>query len=328
MNPRASVVLLTVAVVVITVTALVASAPPAAGSDELKRELLAALLATDTEERGAVFSTYDELFLAKTKTQALLQGMEGREVTQSTKAWVDILLSIIAEFDQLVELSTSVNSSDHQAALHIAERIRAETNLLDQYDTAKEQGLPLLITLALERFYRGEGAYFEGLARNEQETKLKIEYQKLSASSYELGGVYTISDASRMEFESRRDEWIYTRDMARAAELITAARTHLMRARNPPVGLFGAAFIEVHHAKDSFEQAQRLYAKHNDRELDNLQGFKAEITTVYQQLMLETLKVIALYLLIIALFAGILWLDFTRWDGDLHDTRLGDELIG
>jgi hypothetical protein len=186
----------------------------------------------------------------------------------------------------------------------------------------------MLVTLALERFYRGEGAFFEDLARSEEETKVKIEYQQISSSSYVRGGVYTISDASRMEFESRRDEWIYTRDMERASDYVSAARAHLARARNPPAGLFGAAFIEILKAKDSFEQAQRLYEKHKDRELANLQGFEAEITTVYQRLMLETLKAIALYLLIIIVFAGMVWLDFERWDGDLHDTRLGEELIG
>ncbi len=320
--------LLVVALTLITLTALLAPAPPVAGSDELKRELLATLLAADTEERGEVFGAYEELYLAKTKTQALLQGMEGREVTQTTKAWVDVLLGIIDAFDQLVELSASALPADHQAALTVAEQISSAITVLDQYDTAKEQGLPMLVSFALERFYRGEGAFFEGLARSEEETKVKIEYQQLSARSYEQGGVYTVSDASRMEFESRRDEWIYTRDMARAADFIAAARAHLTRARNPPAGLIGAAFIEIHHAKDTFEQAQRLYAKHKDPELDNLQGFNSEITTVYQQLMLETLKVVALYLLIIACFAGILWLDFARWDGDLHDTRLGEELIG
>jgi hypothetical protein len=253
--------------------------------------------------------------------------MEGREVTQSTKAWVDMLLGIINEFDQLVELSASALPADHQEALSIAEQISSAITLLDQYDTAKEQGLPMLVSFALERFYRGEGAFFEALARSEEETKVKIEYQQLSARSYEQGGIYTVSDASRMEFESRRDEWIYTRDMERAADFIAAARAHLTQARNPPAGLIGAAFIEIHHAKDSFEQAQRLYAKHNDPELDNLRVLEAEITSVYQRLMLETLKVIALYLLIIACFAGILWLDFTRWDGDLHDKRLGEELI-
>ena len=319
--------LLAIALTVITVTALVASAPPAAGSDELKRELLAAILAADTEERSEVFSTYEELYLAKTKTQALLQGMEGREVTESTKAWVDILLGIIDEFDQLVDLSTSAVPSDHQEALTIAERISSAITLLDQYDTAKEQGLPMLVTFALGRFYRGEGVFFEALSRSEEETKVKIEYQKLSSSSYEQGGVYTISDASRMEFESRRDEWIYTRDMERASDSIAAARAHLARARNPPAGLVGAAFIEILKAKDSFAQAQSLYEKHKDRELENLQGFESEIMAVYQQLMLETLKVIALYLVILACFAGMLWLDFERWDGDLHDTRLGEELI-
>jgi hypothetical protein len=130
-----------------------------------------------------------------------------------------------------------------------------------------------------------------------------------------------------MEFESRRDEWIYERDMERAAEYITASRSHLASAQSPSSGFFGAAFIEILKAKDSFEQAQTLYEKHQDNELENLGGIESEIRTVYQRLILETLKGVALYLLILSLFTVFLWRDFERWDGDVHDTRLGEALI-
>ncbi|MBN1762122.1 MAG: hypothetical protein JW878_03445 [Methanomicrobia archaeon] len=302
--------------------------PPAAGSDELKRQLLEELIALDATEKTDLFADYDELYLAKTKTQAVLQGMEGREVTSSTKAWVDILLGIIGDFETLADLSASSLPSDHSAALGLAEQINSSITMLDQYDAAKENGLPMLATLALERFYRGEGEFFELLAKGEEETRVKIEYEKLSAASYKKGGVYTISDASRMEFESRRDEWIYERDMERAAEYLTAARSHLANARNPSSGFFGAAFIEILKAKESFEQAQNLYEKHKDPELENLSGIESEIAVVYQSLMLETLKVVAVYLIFLVLFTVLLWMDFEKWGGDVDDTRLGEELIG
>jgi hypothetical protein len=302
--------------------------PPAAGSDELKRQLLEELIALDATEKADLFADYNELYLAKTKTQAVLQGMEGREVTSSTKAWVDILLGIIADFERMTEFSKSSLPSDHSTALGLAEQINSPITMLDYYDAAKENGLPMLATLALERFYRGEGEFFELRAKGEEETRVKIEYEQLSAASYKKGGVYTFSDASRMEFESRRDEWIYARDMERASEYLTAARSHLANARNPSSGFFGAAFIEILKAKDSFEQAQKLYEKHKDKELENLSGIESEITIVYRRLMLETLKVVAVYLLILSVLTVILWTDFEKWGGDLDDTRLGEELIG
>jgi hypothetical protein len=302
--------------------------PPAAGSDELKRQLLEEIIAADIVETPDLFADYDELYLAKTKTQAVLQGMEGREVTLITKEWVDILLGIIDDFETLVDLSKSSVPSDHAEAIAIAERINSSITMLDRYDAAKENGLPLLAALALERFYRGEGEFFEIIARNEQETRVKIEYEQISATSYKKGGVYTISDASRMEFESRREKWVYNRDMERASEYINASRSHLANARSPSSGFFGAAFIEILKAKDSFEQAQKLYEKHQDKELENLSGIESEIAVVYQSLMLETLKVVAVYLLFLSVLTVILWTDFEKWDGDLDDTRLGEELIG
>ncbi|MBN1456112.1 MAG: hypothetical protein JW945_07680 [Methanomicrobia archaeon] len=326
MDTHRVVSLLTVTIILIAVPVFLHS-PLAAGSDALKRELLAELLATDTEEKAGVFGVYEELYLAKTQIQAVLQSMEGDDVTFITKEWVDLFLGIISDFEELADLSNNVEPSDHKTAREFAERINSSISMLDRYETAKENGIPVLAALALERFYRGEGEFFEALSKIEEETRVKIEYEQLSSSSYRKGGVYTLSDASRMEFESRRDEWIYERDMERAAEYVAAARSHLISAQSPSSGFFGAAFIEILKAKDSFEHAQTLYKKHQDNELENLGGIESEIKTVYQQLMLEILKGVALYLLILSFFVVFLWRNFERWNRDMHDTRLGEALI-
>ncbi|MDI6810109.1 MAG: hypothetical protein QMD80_00250 [archaeon] len=301
---------------------------PAAGSDELKREILEELISLDIGDRSELFDEYGELYLAKTKTQAVIQGMEGREVTSITTEWVRIFLGIIDDLEKVADLSKSSVPSDHVEAIEIAERINTSITMLTRYETAKENGIPLLAELALERFYRGKGEFFENLARNEGETRVKIEYEQISATSYKKGGVYTISDASRMEFESRRDEWVYNRDMERASDSINASKSHLARARNPSSGFFGAAFIEIKKAKDSFEQAERIYENHRDKELGDVKGLELEIKTVYLKLMLDALKVVAIYLLILSFFTFIIWRDFKRWGEELDDTRLGEELIG
>ncbi len=327
MKKQSWVTVMTLTLTIIIINILLFSTP-AAGSDELKREILEELLSLDIGDRSELFDEYGELYLAKTKTQAVIQGMEGREVTSITKEWVRIFLGIIDDLEKVADLSKSSVPSDHLEAIEIAERINTSITMLTRYETAKEKGIPLLAELALERFYRGEGGFFENLARNEGETRVKIEYEQISATSYKKGGVYTISDASRMEFESRRDEWVYTRDMERASEYLNASKSHLARARNPSSGFFGAAFIEIKKAKDSFEHAERIYENHRDKELGNIKGLELEIKTVYRRLMLETLKVIAIYLLILSFFTVIIWKDFERWNEELDDTRLGEELIG
>ncbi|HJH27314.1 MAG TPA: hypothetical protein C5S37_11245 [Methanophagales archaeon] len=312
-----------VTLMIVMLTAIIFSilsfSTPAAGSDELKRELLEDIISVDKPE---LFDDYRELYLAKAKTQAVIQGMEGKDVTWGTKEWVDIFLGIIGDFEEMADLSKSSVPSDHIEAIEIADNM--DINALSGYDISE---IPMLTELALKRFYRSEGEFFEDISRNEKETKLKIEYEKISSISYKKGGIYTLSDASRMEFESRRDKWVYTRDMKKASEFIDEASSHLDKARNPSSEIFGAAFMEIIRAKDSFEKAKKIYEKHKDKELENVKGIENEIKSVYHRLMLDTLRVVAIYLLILSFFAVIIWKDFKRWGEELDDTRLGEVLI-
>lgn len=299
---------------------------PAAGSDALKRELLEDIISVDKPE---LFDDYEALYLAKAKTQAVIQRMEGWEVTYNTKDWVVIFLGIIDDFEGMADLSESSVPSDHIEAIEIADRINTSINTLRGYDIAEVNEIPMLAEIALKQFYRSEGKFFEDIARNEGETKEKIEYEKISSISYKKGGIYTISDASRMDFESRRDEWVYKRDMERASEYITASRSHLENAENPSSGFFGttAAFMEIIKARDSFDEARKIYEKHKDKELENVRGIETEIRNVYYRLMLDTLKVVAIYLLILFIVTAVIWADFKRWGEALDDTMLGEELI-
>lgn len=318
MKKRSLVTLMILMLTVIMFSTLFFSTP-AAGSDELKRELLEDIISVDKPE---LFDDYEELYLAKAKTQAVIQGMEGKDVTWDTKEWVDIFLGIIDDFEGIADLSKSSVPSDHIEAIEIADNM--DINALSGYDISEIQ---MLAELALKRFYRSEGEFFKDISRNEKETKLRIEYEKISSISYKKGGIYTLSDASRMEFESRRDEWVYKRDMRKASEFIDEASSYLDKARNPSSEVVGAAFMEIIRAKDSFEKARRIYEKHKDKELENVKGIESEIKSVYHRLMLDTLKVVAIYLLILSIFTVIIWMDFKRWGEELDDTRLGEEVI-
>jgi hypothetical protein len=80
MKKRSS-VLVSVVLILIILNVLSFSTPTA-GSDELKRELFEDIIAVDTPE---LFGNYPGLYLAKAKTQAVIQGMEGSEVTPEYK---------------------------------------------------------------------------------------------------------------------------------------------------------------------------------------------------------------------------------------------------
>ncbi len=85
--------------------------------------------------------------------------------------------------------------------------------------------------------------------------------------------------------------------------------------------------MDILKARDSFENAEKLYEKHSDKELGNVKELRPAIDDTYKGLMITITKKIAIYLLIISLFTGIIWLDFRRWGEELDDTRLGEELI-
>jgi len=295
-----------------------------AGSDELKSGLLEDILSQD---KPGLFDDYRKLDLAKTTMKTLIQGMTGKEVTSTTKAWVDMSLGINDDFEVMVNLSKSSDPSDHLKAIEVADGLNMSINRLRGYDMAERNGIPMLSMLALTRFYRGEGKFFEEAARNTDETKVKIGYAQNSSIVYRKGGM--TSEASRMAFEWRRHKRIYERDMKRALEYLNDARVLRDNAINPSSGFFGSDFMAILNAKDSFESAKWLYEKHNDTELENESVIKteAEIKKTFLRLMLDTLLRILIYLLILSAITVILWTDFKRWGEELDDTRLGEELI-
>ncbi len=306
--------------VLVLILLLLACASPVAGSDELKRVLLRDIISLNSP----VFGDYKELVLAKAKTQAVIQGMHGSAVTEDCRNWVDLFIAIVKDFDAMTALSKNDDPSYHREAIKKAEMINESIYELRAYDIPESNGIPLLLELALKRFYRREGSFFQDIAADTAETKLKIEYEYLSATTYALGGMH--SDATRMEFEARHDERVYDRDMARARAYMEDSERHLHNATQP--ALFGAAFMEILRARDSFERAKRIYEKHSDPELDAISAKGAEIDAVYRRLMLDTLKIVAVYLLILLAITVVLWWDFRRWSEELEDTRLGIELIG
>jgi hypothetical protein len=308
----------------LAIVIFLSSSTIAAASDELKSGLLVDILSQD---KPGLFDDYRKLDLAKTTMKTVIQGMSGVEVTSTTKAWVDASLGIIDEFDVMVNLSKSSDPSAHMKAIEAADGLNLSINGLSGYDMAERNGIPMLARLALTRFYRGEGKFFEEAARNTDETKVKIGYAQNSSIMYRKGGM--TSEASRMEFEWRRHKRIYDRDMKMAFEYLHAARVQREDAINPSSGFFGSDFMAILNARDSFESAKGLYEEHNDTELENESVIKteAEIKETYHSLMLDTLLRIGIYLLILSFIVVILWTDFKRWGEELDDTRLGEELI-
>ncbi|MCK4736142.1 MAG: hypothetical protein KAT65_27050, partial [Methanophagales archaeon] len=188
------------------------------------------------------------------------------------------------------------------------------------------------------------------------------------------------------------------RDMEKASECISEAKLHLDNAKEPSSGLFGADFMDIIKARDSFEKAEKICEEHSDKEPENIylfsinvgleddlneniiseklkdifkaNGFSlssyatvakgkenewviideeekfivrkeygklniyrniktigSDIDENYHIMMRNTLKVVAIYFLILSFFTAIIWKDFKRWGEELDDTRLGEELI-
>ena len=295
---------------------------PAGGTDEMKRDILTDLLDTGDP---SLFEDYHELDLAKTKIQAVIQVMDGFEVTPTTQAWVNIFLEVIDTFE--VMTAASEDPAVHKKALGMAEDVNTSINLLSEYDEASSNEIPFLLQLALERFYRNEGEFFEEISRSEKETAVRIEYQFLSSELYRNSSL--LSDASRMRFEGARTKRMYDRDMEEAATLIDSAIFHLNNSENYTAGFFDltVGFIEVSISRDLFYQAKNIYKKHYDKKLTTISDLEVEILKTYDRMMIEIIKVLAAYLLIVTVLALILLKRINNWRDDLYDSRLGEELI-
>jgi len=299
-----------------------ATITPVYGSDATKREILTDLLAID---KPALFEDYSELFLANTKVQATIQGMAGSEVTIVTSEWVDLFLEILDEF----ELMTEVNDDPayHIEALTMADGINSSISLLAGFDEASSNEIPLLLELALERFYIKEGEFFEAASRLEKETVVRIEYMSISSDAYQKGDLLT--DSSRMRFESARNRRIYEKDMEDAASFIDTAGIHLDNAKNHPSGFFGltSGFMEVLKARENFYSTKKIYELHSDSKLEAIGELETDINKAYNEMIIAILKVLLAYLVLLAVLTLITYRRVNKWRRDLYDTRLGEELI-
>jgi len=295
---------------------------PVDGSDATKREILTDLLAID---KPSLFEDYSELFLAKTKVQATIQGMDGSEVTLVTSECVNLFLEILDKFEAMTDVDD--DPASHIEALRMADDVNSSISLFAGYDEASSNGIPLLLELALERFYIKEGEFFESASRIEKETAVRIEYMSISSDAYRKGDLLT--DSSRMRFESARTRRIYEKDMEDAASFIDAAGVHLDNAEHHPPGFFGltSGFMEVLKARDNFYSGKKIYELHSDRKLETIEELETDINKTYNEMIIAILKVLLAYLVLLAVLTFITYRRVTRWRKDLYDTRLGEELI-
>lgn len=265
-----------------------------------------------------VFEDYNELEIMRMLTLTTVQSMSGEEVTSDTVTWVHLVWKIIDDFDEMNKLTKSDALDDHIQAMQIAENIKITINELRVY----ESNISFFPDLALNRFYEIEGEYFEESARNEPVTKLKIEYYKQAKIAYQKSN--EISKASRLDFEIKKIESKYNRDMSSAKKYIVQSKSLLQNAKSTNTL---QAFRDILNARNLYKKAVSKYKEHNDEELNNIKNLGSDIEDVYHTLMWSIIIAIAKYLIIFIIILLIISRPIKKWKKDIQDTNLGRELV-
>ncbi|MFQ6055240.1 MAG: hypothetical protein ACE5J3_04585 [Methanosarcinales archaeon] len=265
-----------------------------------------------------VFEDYKELEIMRMLTLTTVQSMSGEEVTSDTVTWVHLVWKIIDDFDEMNKLTKSDLAYDHIQAMQIAENIKHDINELRVYDS----NISFFPDLALNRFYEMEGEYFEEYARNEPVTKLKIEYYKQAKIAYQESN--EISKASRLEYNRKKLENKYNRDMSIAKKYIVQSKSLLQNAKSTN-NLQGLR--DILNARNLYKKAFKIYEEHNDEELNNIKNLESDIEKVYHTLMWRIIIAIAKYLIIFIIILLIISPPIKKWKKDIQDTNLGRELV-
>jgi hypothetical protein len=307
----------------ILILLLIGFSMPALADESLKKYLV------ETTYNKPVTSGYEEIKLLKETTLITLEVMSPSDITLTTEEWVKIVWKIIDAFNELQILSASSDLSDHISALSKAQMIKSDIDNLEKYSQANENAIPILPEIALERFFKDQGSYFEKKATEESSTTSRIECLEQSKIAYHEGG--KISESSMLDYEAKMLSMRYYGDMEIADNEMSLAEHYLSKAETCKdssdfLTLIGG-FMDAKRASEHIEKALKIYKRHEDDKMVSAISIKQRIDALVADFGRKSggyFGTIAGVFILIALYV---LRSVGGWIEAINDTRLGDELI-
>jgi hypothetical protein len=302
---------------------LIGFSMPALADESQKKYLV------ETTYDKPVTSSYEEIKLLKETTLITLEVMSPSEVTSTTEEWVKIVWKIIEAFNELQTLSASSDLSDHISALSKAQMIKSDIDKLENYSQANENVIPILPEIALERFFKDQGGYFEKKATEEISTTSRIECLEHSKIAYHEGG--KISESSMLDYEAKMLSMRYNWDMEIADNEMSFAEHYLSKAETCKdssdfLTLIGG-FMDAKRASEHIEKALKIYKRHEDDKMESAISIKQRIDDLVAEFGRKSGGYFVTIAGVFILLAMYVLRSVSGWIDAIKDTQLGDELI-
>lgn len=276
-----------------------------------------------------LFNEYGELKLVRTQTMTSIQG---KNLDDNTKNYIDIIVNVLTSFNSVNTLSHSDNPDNHITALENAMVIQTKIRELNNYNDPVDRGYPLLMSLAIKRYFQKEGVYFQNLATKEHNTARKVAYLENSAAAFQNAG--DLPRYNELSYTAEIEKQRYDSDIKTATESIAVVNDFIQNHVSPDsVYSISDLFMQINQfadgnvAKKNNEIAISIYTNHNTDQLITAQNTRIRIEDMTHAVFNKVIQYLLMVGLLYTLILSYILFFLTNWSNDVKNADFGNELL-
>lgn len=304
-------------------------ATPALGDDALKRELVEGM----SEIELPVLARYQELGLMHKQILITLQTLPAKEITSTTKKWVNIAAGpsgIIQKFDEINNLASGDDPGSHKTAMTRAIGLKSDIDSLKGYKQAKDNFITSYPETALQHFFADQGAYFETLAENATDTCSAIDHYEQALIAYREAADLTKTTYIDLKAKEIKSEYEFDMETLNESLAIGGAKFEQSahgtdHAGNPIAVSIGV--LASKRAGREFATVYEIYTKHGDVRASDIEEKIIKVGDIHSDLVGVFLRYAAAVVTAFVLFLVTVLSRLFRWGRAVEDTMLGNEVI-
>lgn len=277
-----------------------------------------------------LFNEYGELKLVRTQTMTSIQGTI--YLDDDTKKYIDIIVNILNNFNSVNTLSHSDNPDSRITALENAVVIQTKIRELKNYNDPADRGYPLLMSLAMKRYFQKEGVYFQNLAAKEDNTARKVKYLENSAAAFQNAG--NLPRYNELSYSAEIEKQRYDSDMKTATESIAVVNGFIQNHVSPDSGYsISDFFMQINQfadgnvAKKNNDIAISIYTNHNTNQLITAQNTLIQIEDLTHAVFNKVMQYLLMLVLLYTLILSYILFSLTNWSNDVKNADFGNELL-
>lgn len=277
-----------------------------------------------------LFNEYGELKLVRTQTMTSIQGI--KNLDDDTKKYIDIIVNILNNFNSVNTLSHSDDPASRITSLENAVVIQTQIRELDNYNDPAERGYPLLMSLAMKRYFQEEGVYFQNLAAKEDNTARKVTYLENSAAAFQNAG--DLPRYNELSYTAEIEKQRYDSDMETATKSTAAVNDFIQNQASSNSGYsISDLFMQIDQfadgdvARKNSEIAISIYTNHNTGQLTTAENSLIQINDLTHAAFNKVIQYLLMIVLLYTLILAYILFSLTNWSNDVKNADYGNELL-